>query len=109
VITQPFSPNPAPKVIRLAFYHLEAYTPHSPDSEFASPIPHAGAKLAVAEFAFQQSFTSIRLRAGPEGKLLIWGKNDVDKEFATALLYDWKQGKAIGVSTPSSDSNQGCS
>jgi len=90
--------GPKPKVIRISFYHLEAYTPQSPSSEFAIPTPHSGAKLQVAEFALTTPFTSIRLRAGPQGELLIWAKNDRDRADTTALIYDWKLGMIIGVS-----------
>jgi hypothetical protein len=90
---------PKPKVVRLSFYHLETYTPISSSSEMANPIPHSGARHQVAEFAFTTAFTSIRLRAGPDGKLLIWAKNDFDKSDTTALIYDWKLGQSIGVSS----------
>ena len=97
---QVMTSSPKPKVVRVAFYHLESFTPLSPSSEMASPIPHSGAKLQVAEFAFTTNFTSIRLRAGPEGKLLIWAKNDHDRSDTTALIYDWKLGLSIGYAWP---------
>jgi hypothetical protein len=91
--------DPKPKVVRLSFYHLETFTPVSSNSEMATPIPHSGARHQVAEFAFTTAFTSIRLRAGPDGKILIWAKNDLDKSDTTALVYDWKLGQSIGVSS----------
>jgi hypothetical protein len=94
----PQGPDDKPQVVRVEFFHLETFTPRSPDSEIATPIRHSQAKLQTAEFAFDTSFTSIRIRAGPEGRLLIWAKDDGDKSQTTAMIYDWKLGKTLGVS-----------
>jgi hypothetical protein len=64
----PQGPDDKPQVVRVEFFHLDTF------------------------------FTSIRIRAGPEGRLLIWAKDDGDKSQTTAMIYDWKLGKTLGVS-----------